>query len=134
MILLKVLSGNQAGTEKVARRFPVHVGRQSGADLQIQDPGVWDGHFKIDLKRGAGFVLASRSEASLQINGEPLQGGEILLRNGDTITAGSARLQFWLSPVRQRSRVLMEYGIWAGIGAVTLAQVWLIYWLLQLGG
>lgn len=134
MVLLKVISGNQAGTEKVARRFPVQVGRQPGADLQLLEAGVWDGHFKIDLKRGEGFILAPRSEAPLQINGEPLSGGNALLRNGDTITAGSARIQFWLSPVRQRSRVLTEYAIWAGIGAVALAQVGLIYWLFQLGG
>ena len=134
MILLKVLSGNQAGAEVVARRFPVHVGRQAGANLQIQEAGVWDGHFRIDLKRGAGFVLTARAEAPLQINGAPRTGEEVLLRNGDTITAGSARLQFWLSPVRQRARSVMEYAIWTGIGAVTLAQVWLIYWLLRLGG
>jgi hypothetical protein len=134
VILLKVLSGNQAGAEKVARRFPVQVGRQPGAYLQLQDAGVWDGHFKIELKRSAGFILTPRPEAPLQINGEPLAEANALLRNGDTITAGSARIQFWLSPVRQRSRVLTEYAIWVGIGAVALAQVGLIYWLFRLGG
>ncbi len=134
MILLKVLLGIQAGAELVARRFPVHVGRQADADLQIQDPGVWDGHFQIVLKRGQGFLLKARPEAPLQINGAPCGGNDILLRNGDTITLGSARVQFWLSPVQQRSRSLLEYAIWIGIGTVTLAQVALIYWLMTLGG
>ncbi len=133
MILLKILSGTQAGAEKVARRFPVQVGRQAGAHLQLLDDGVWDSHFKIQLSRREGFTLTSRPEAPTRLNLEAFS-GSVALRNGDIISAGSARIQFWLSPTRQPSRRVLEFMIWAGIAGVTLAQVWLIYWLLHLAG
>ena len=53
-----------------------------------------------------------------------------VLRNGDTIDLGGARLQFWLSDTTQRGLRFREWLTWAGIAAVTLAQVALIYWLI----
>ena len=123
----------QAGTEMVTRRFPVLVGRQPGAGLQLGDPGVWDNHFQITLHRKAGFSLLPRAEAPTRINQDAVT-GSTPLRNGDIITAGSAQIQFWLSPARQPSRQVLELLVWVGIAGVTLGQVWLIYWLLKIGG
>ena len=63
------------------------------------------------------------------VNGEPLQ--TAVLRNGDTITIGSARLQFWLAAAPQHSLRLRETFVWVLLAAVTAGQFVLIYGLLR---
>jgi hypothetical protein len=127
MILLKVLSGNKAGTEVVARRFPFNVGRQAAADLRLEDGGVWEDHFRIELSRKDGLLIFTRPEAVTTLNGEAIREGTV--RNGDVIGAGSARMRAWLSSARQSSGMLREGLAWAVIVGVTLAQIVLIYFL-----
>ena len=52
------------------------------------------------------------------------------LRNGDTIQVGSLKLQFWLSETRQHGLRLREWFVWTLIGAISLAQIAAVYWLL----
>jgi hypothetical protein len=125
MLLLKVVSGGQAGAEKVVRRFPVRVGRQTGAHLQLEDAGVWDDHFRIEFQPREGLVLIARTDAVTTLNGVGVR--EAMVRNGDLIGVGSATIRAWLSPVRQRSGTAREALIWTTIVGVTLAQVFLIY-------
>jgi len=66
----------------------------------------------------------------MSVNGEAVTTSR-LLRNGDSIEIGGVRLQFWLGETRQSGMRLQETLVWAGIGLVTLAQVVLIYFLLQ---
>ena len=77
----------------------------------------------------AGFVLQARADAPASINGEPAKEG--VLRNGDIIQLGSVKLQFWLSPTRQRGLRAREWFVWFGIALVCVGQVALIYWLLR---
>lgn len=128
MIQLNVLSGKMAGRQAVARRFPFRVGRAPGNHLQLDDDGVWDRHFALELCDGE-FHLAPAPDALVAVNGEPLQNQ--ILRNGDIITVGSAKLQFWLAAARQRGLRLREGFVWAMILLVTLGQFVLIYCLLQ---
>jgi len=129
MLELKILSGKKAGCHWVARRFPVHIGRASDSDLQLDDPGIWNQHLLLNLKPGEGIVLSAQSEALVSVNGEPIQ--QARLRNGDQIQIGSTRLQLWLSPMRQTGLGLREWLTWASIAAVCLAQIAIIYWLLR---
>jgi predicted component of type VI protein secretion system len=129
MIQLRILSGTQAGTSMVARRFPFQVGRAADADLVLAEPGVWDRHFTIRFEPGDGFIVAPQGEALLTVNGEPTSG--IRLRNGDSMEIGAVRLQFWLSDTRQSGLRLREWFVWAGIIAVTITQLVLIYRLLH---
>jgi hypothetical protein len=129
MVLLKVLSGKKAGTTWVARRFPVCIGRSSAADLQLEDSGVWDQHLQLDFNPQAGIVLSTQPDALATVNGQPTR--QSVLRNGDTIEIGSLRLQFWLSETRQAGLRVREGLTWAGIAAVSLSQIGLIYWLLR---
>lgn len=130
MIQFKVLSGKTAGSTSVARRFPFRIGRSSGADLVIEEPGVWDDHFHVEFERGNGFVAHPQGDALMTINGESAREKK-LLRNGDSIEIGGARLQFWLGETRQSGMRLRESLVWIGIVLVTLAQVALIYRLLR---
>ena len=129
MIQLGILSGKKAGTQTVARRFPFHVGRAAGNDLQLEDDGVWDRHLTIEFDPSYGFKLATAPEALATVNGERVV--NVMLRNGDTITAGSVKLQVWLAAARQGSLRLRENFVWVLLLFVTLGQFILLYWLIR---
>jgi hypothetical protein len=129
MIQFKILSGKTAGSTSVARRFPFRVGRASGADLLLEEPGVWDDHFHVEFEAGNGYIASTQGDALMTINGKAVQ-EKTLLRNGDSIEIGGARLQFWLGETRQSAMRIREFLVWLGIAAITLAQVYLIYRLL----
>ena len=129
MVQLKVLSGKQAGTTWVARRFPVRIGRSAAADLQLAEDGVWDQHLQLDFNPAEGIVLSALPNALVAVNGQPVL--QAVLRNGDTIDIGSLRMRFWLSEIRQVGLSFREGLTWAGIASICLGQVGLIYWLLH---
>ena len=129
MVQLKILSGTKAGTVWVARHFPVWIGRSPAADLQLEENGVWDEHLQLDFQRGTGFILNTLPNALTTVNGQSVK--TAILRNGDTLDLGSLKMQFWLSETRQSGLGLREWLTWAGIAAVSLGQVALIYWLLN---
>ncbi|MGH8023045.1 MAG: hypothetical protein ACRED1_05670, partial [Limisphaerales bacterium] len=72
-----------------------------------------------------GFRLATAPEAIATVNSSPA--GEAVLRNGDIITLGSAKLQFWIAPARQRGLRLRENSVWGLLILVTLGELVLIY-------
>jgi pSer/pThr/pTyr-binding forkhead associated (FHA) protein len=124
MIQLHVLSGKTAGSRVAASRFPFRVGRGSQNDLPLEDDGVWEQHIVLEFRKKEGFHLATVSEAIAAVNGKPTK--ETLLRNGDIITVGSAKIQFWLAPAPQRSLRLRENLVWALLLVVALSEVALI--------
>jgi pSer/pThr/pTyr-binding forkhead associated (FHA) protein len=127
MVQFKILSGKKAGTLWDARRFPVRIGRAASANLQIEEPGVWDEHLRVSLDP-EGFLMETQGSALASINGQPVQ--RAALRNGDTIEMGSAKLQFWLSEARQRGQGVREAFVWTMIALICAAQIVLVYWLL----
>ncbi len=129
MVQLKVLSGQKAGTVWEARRFPVRIGRSAGADLRLEEAGVWDDHLRLGFDRSEGIVLNAQADALAFVNGQPAR--QTVLRNGDVIEIGSLKMQFWLSETRQTGLRFREGITWASIAAICLGQVGLIYWLLR---
>ncbi len=129
MVQFNLLSGKKAGTSLVARHSPVRIGRSPGADVCVQEEGVWDDHLEVTLTRD-GFMLKTLEGALTALNGEPVY--QAMLRNGDTIEIGAARIQFWLSETRQARLGFREGLTWIGIAAISLAQVALVYYLLNL--
>ena len=127
MVQFKILSGKKAGFLWDARRFPVRIGRAANADLQIEEPGVWDEHLAVNLD-SEGIVVETQTNALASINGQPVQ--RAALRNGDIIEIGSTKLQFWLSEAKQRGQRFREAFVWTLISVVCLAQIALVYWLL----
>jgi pSer/pThr/pTyr-binding forkhead associated (FHA) protein len=127
MVQLSILSGKQAGATWAARRFPIRVGRAQDSDLRLEDHGVWDQHFRIDLNPAAGFVLQTEPDALVTINGQPVQ--HAVLRNGDILEIGALKLQFWLAQATQRSLRISESLVWALVLTVVLGQIALVYWL-----
>jgi pSer/pThr/pTyr-binding forkhead associated (FHA) protein len=129
MIQLNILSGKKAGTQPVARRFPFRIGRAAGNELQLDDDGIWDRHLILEFNRQKGFILTTAPNALSTVNGEPVQA--TVLQNGDIITVGSAKLQFWLAAAGQRSLSLREAFVWLLLAVVTTGQFALIYWLIR---
>jgi hypothetical protein len=129
MVQLNILSGKKAGSHVIARRFPFSVGRASNNSLQLEDEGIWDQHLMLEFKRQNGFFLTKENAAFATVNEQAFE--TIRLHNGDIITVGSAKLQFWLASVRQRGLRLREALVWTIIIAVSAAQLLLIYWLIR---
>ena len=127
MVHLKILSGKLAGASWVARHFPVRIGRGPTVEFQADEDGVWDEHMTIGFSSADGFTLQACSEAVVCLNGQLVS--DAVLRNGDLMELGALKLQFWLGEPRQRGLTARETLIWAGIAAVSLAQIALIYWL-----
>ncbi len=129
MIQLNILSGKQAGTHMVARHFPFNVGRAPGNELQLEGDGVWDQHLTLEFKPQSGFHLATAPNALVTVNNEPVQ--NLTLRNGDIISVGSVKLQFWLAAAAQGNLRVREGFVWTMVALVTLGQFVLLYWLVR---
>lgn len=130
MVQLRILSGPQAGGIQTVRRFPFHVGRAADNDLSLDAAGIWNYHFMLDLEPDRGVTLKTFDEAFTAVNDHSQISAP--LRNGDVISFGSAKIQFWLAAPVQRGMRGREFFVWALILAVTLGQVTLIGCLLSL--
>jgi pSer/pThr/pTyr-binding forkhead associated (FHA) protein len=129
MIQLNILSGKKAGDQPVARRFPFRIGRAPENNLQLEDDGVWDQHLALEFRKNEGFLLTAAPNAITTVNHQPVQ--SVLIRNGDIIALGSAKLQFWLAATRQRGLRGREFFVWTLLAAVAVAQLALVYWLIR---
>jgi pSer/pThr/pTyr-binding forkhead associated (FHA) protein len=129
MIQLNILSGKSAGNQTVVRHFPFRIGRAAENELQLEDDGIWDDHLALEFQPQSGFNLAIAPDALATVNGEPVQ--EKILRNGDIITLGSVKIQFWLAAARQGSLLIREFFVWSLIAAVTAVELVLLYWLVK---
>ena len=129
MIDLHVLSGKKAGSRVVVGHFPFHIGRLPQNDLPLEDDGVWDRHLTLEFREKDGFHVATTANAIATINGKQVEKSR--LHNGDIITVGSAKLQFWLAPAPQRGLSLRENLVWALLILITLGQFILIFTFLR---
>jgi pSer/pThr/pTyr-binding forkhead associated (FHA) protein len=124
MLQFNLLSGNRAGKVWVADAYPVQIGRAGGAALRLEDAGVWDKHAEVNFDASEGFILTGHQGAITSVNGTPVQ--QVRLRNGDIIELGSVKLQCWLAEVKRRDSSVRERLLWAGLIALTVAQLVLI--------
>ena len=121
---VNILSGAEAGTVVSLTRFPFSIGRRE-TDLVLATSGVWDSHFTVSQGAGRAFVLVPSPDAPVSVSGQQVT--DILpLRNGDLIDCGAARLQFRVSPARQKSLVGRERAVWVLLLATLLAQLWFV--------
>lgn len=129
MVQLRIISGTMAGDVQVVRHFPFRIGRSVENDLCLEDAGVWENHLTLEFQKNEGFILQAAPDAFAAINEEPQTSAR--LRNGDIISFGSAKIQFWLAAPRQRGLRLREFFVWVLLAAVTILQLALIYSLLK---
>lgn len=129
MVQFEVISGKQAGLFVQARRFPFHIGRSAQSDLRLDDPGVWDDHATLLLDDNHDFIVKTGSHAVISVNSD--HGESFVVRNGDSIEIGGARLRFWMAEARQSRLRSFEVMVGLTIVAVTLTQLAVINWLLR---
>jgi len=129
MVQLQILSGKRAGAQFTAARLPMLIGRAAGADLSLEEPGVWPRHFQI-ARQGLDLVCQAQASALLSLNGVQVM-DQAVLRSGDVISIGALKIQFALSPVRQSSQRWRESLTWAALALLCLGQVVLIYRLMR---
>jgi hypothetical protein len=129
MVQLRILSGKMAGDVQVVRHFPFYIGRAAGNDLCLDEPGIWDKHLTFGFQKEEGFTLETAADALATVNGQPQKSTR--LRNGDIISCGSAKIQFWLAPARLRGLRTREMFVWALLVTVTAIQLALICWLVR---
>src|ERR1041385_9131963 len=116
MVQFKVLSGKQAGAVVATTRLPFVVGRNSAANLRLEEEGVWDRHLELNLHLPEGFLLTVQPNARATVNEQPVQ--DAILRNADLIAMGPVKIQFWLSETRQSGLRSREWLTWAGLAAL----------------
>ncbi len=130
MVQLNFLSGKKAGSQTVVRRFPFRIGRAAPNDLPLDDAGIWDSHLTLELhpehKR---FTITVAPNALAALNNQPVENAP--LRNGDVISVGSVKMQFWLAAVKQRGLRLRELFVWGLLVLVIISQFVLIYWCIE---
>lgn len=105
--------------------LPVSVGRHSGECL-IDQTGVWDRHLVLARDAEGWIVATPRAEAAVFRGSERL-GPATRLRSGDGLDLGSARLQFRISPPRQRTLWMLETLTWSGLVMLGVAQMMLLW-------
>ena len=127
MVQLRILTGKKAGQTVLATHFPWTIGRAQAADLRLEEAGVWERHLEVQLKSNQGFQLHLLPNALAGLNGSIFE--DAALRNGDLIELGPVKVQFWLSETRQQNFQGREWLTWIGLGALSIGQIWLIYWL-----
>ncbi len=104
------------------RSFPVTLGRALSCDLRLEEPGVADHHARIRSVAQDGLWLSSCEVGEVAVNGALIE--DVRLKEGDWIQVGEAKLEV------QHTFRLREWSIWAAIGALTLAQVLAVHFLL----
>jgi pSer/pThr/pTyr-binding forkhead associated (FHA) protein len=129
MIQLQVLSGKMAGENKIVRHFPFHIGRLPENHLCLDEPGVWDHHLTVEFLKDDGFFLSAAPDAFTTVNDHPQVTTRLV--NGDVIAFGSAKIQFWLAPARQRALFARELGVWLLIIGITALQAVLVFLLVK---
>jgi pSer/pThr/pTyr-binding forkhead associated (FHA) protein len=127
MVQLSILSGKLAGDIQIIHQFPFLIGRSPENNLCLDDAGIWEQHLTLDFQIKQGFTLETRTAALATVNGQPQKSTR--LRNGDIISIGSAKIQFWLAPAPLRGLGLREALVWLLVASVVASQLALIYWL-----
>ena len=65
----------------------------------------------LELQKNEGFTLQTLEDGFAAVNDQPQTSAR--LRNGDIISFGSAKIQFWLAAPRQRGLRAREGFVWA---------------------
>ncbi len=121
MVQLRILSGKLAGEIIFVRQFPFGIGRAPHNDLCLDDDGVWDEHLNLKFHKREGFILKAAPETFCAVNDQPQN--SVRLRNGDVLSFGSAKIQFWLAPAELRGLTLRELFFWVLLAGLTAAQI-----------
>lgn len=124
MLELAILSGRRAQTVVPLPVLPCSIGR-SGADVDLDAPGVASKHALLTDRGDQGFHLEAVGEATLYSAGKSHR--SLRIKNGDVFEIGGVGLQFRLCPARPRNLDWLEVGAAALILLIAAFElVWLL--------
>lgn len=92
MYWLDILNGAARGRRKIQRRVYT-AGSDLSCQLWLPEQGVAARHAAFEARNGGVLVRPMDPDAAVSVNGEAI-GGERLLADGDTVTAGPVRLRY----------------------------------------
>lgn len=90
-VVVRVLTGTQAGTSFTIEPGISIIGRSHEADIRIDSPDVSRRHLKIDRHEATLAVTDMNSTNGTRVNGEPIT--TAVVRNGDEILVGTQALR-----------------------------------------
>lgn len=92
---VRVLAGRNEGRDYILSRALTVIGRDERADVPVfGDPMLQPQHAAIRQENGRHVLLDGGAPPAPLVNGQPLQSGRQLLRDGDMIQLGQVRLLF----------------------------------------
>ena len=125
MVQLSILSGKLAGDIQIIQDGRVFVPLR-GVFEQLGASVVYS-NGTIDANGNGRDISLQIGSTQATVNGQPQKSTR--LRNGDIISIGSAKIQFWLAPAPLRGLGLREALVWLLVASVVASQLALIYWL-----
>jgi pSer/pThr/pTyr-binding forkhead associated (FHA) protein len=96
LVSVRILEGEQAGSQIFLSKSKNVVGRDKKADIVIRDPEVSARHCAIEVYETVAILKDLGSTNGTVLNGYLVK--EDLLKDGDKIQVGSTTLQFCLKP------------------------------------
>ena len=116
------------------RAFPILqnpwvVGRDAGASLPLEGPGIWERHLTFRSSAEKGFWVEVSDGALALVEGKDFRSHR--LQNGDVIELGSFTLSFQLAPIRRRSLAAWSTVLWILLASIGLIQVACLLWLVE---
>ena len=122
--MLQLVVMDSASRPCLAAQFPFTIGRSRAASLRLEHPGVWDIHASIDIQDGR-FRAQPEGQSLLLINDVRSSGA--VLRMGDQLSLGGARVAVALAPAAQFGLKARELFILLLLLSITIAQVLLLF-------
>jgi pSer/pThr/pTyr-binding forkhead associated (FHA) protein len=125
--LTRVASRTESGqVAAVIRALPFVIGREKSADLQLEQPGIWNSHATFQLDPNGRVVIDSHPECSSWLNDQLLE-GSTPLKPGDILKIGPTALRFELSSVEQRNPAIREWLLYLLVVFFIGSQIFFIY-------
>lgn len=128
MLSLRFLSGRRRGEVEGGLKLPFSVGRSASDQVRVAEEGVWDGHLRLEVEEGRRVVAVPGSDGAVYRNGE-LAAAKVPVVNGDRFSLGAATFEVWLSSPGVLPLWRMEWLLWAFVGLVVAAEIFLVFCL-----
>lgn len=126
MVELRILSGRRSSEVISLTALPFRIGRATGADLTLKEPGVWERHCRIEADEPLGFRIVAEGDAIVSFDGKPTH--QRRLRNGESFECGSIRIRFLVTAADRRPGQLGAVLTWSLLAAVLVIELGLLWW------
>jgi len=118
-----------AARSVTVRRFPAVLGRDPSCEVQVEQPGVWRQHVRLELDPDDGIHVVICQDAVARHNGVVLERARF--RQGDVLEFGGATARLWFTPVNRKSVVFREIFLWCVLALLMGLEIVVVACLAQ---